>query len=101
MNYEEDGDGIYPCYGITKDQETNNFMMVMEYNAFKKYYIKHGICKECKHAKTDYNWCQSCNSKHFQQNFKNWTSGNNDIDGFIQNAQLNAKNHKEVLEWIE
>jgi menaquinone-dependent protoporphyrinogen IX oxidase len=31
-----------------------------------------------------------CNAKHFQQNFKNWTSGNNDIDKFIQNTQLSA-----------
>ena len=45
--------------------------------------------------------CQSCNAKRFQQNFKNWTSGNHDIDGLIQNAQLKAKNHREVLEWVD
>ena len=44
---------------------------------------------------------QSCNARRFQQNFKNWASGNHDIDEFIQNVQLNAKNHREVLEWIE
>src|SRR5437764_2088153 len=37
-------------------------------------------------------WCQSCND---------WTSGNHDIDEFIQNSQLKAKCCEEVLEWIE
>jgi hypothetical protein len=49
-------------------------------------------CEKCKDA---------CNSIHFQQNFTNWTSGNDDVDKFIQNSQLLA--HKEVsdiLEWI-
>jgi hypothetical protein len=36
--------------------------------------------------------CEKCNriciAKHFQQNFKNWTSGNNGIDKFIQNTQM-------------
>jgi hypothetical protein len=38
-------------------------------------------------------------TKWFKQNFKNWTSGNNDIDRFIQTTQL----HNEIsdaLEWI-
>ena len=36
-----------------------------------------------------------------EQNFKNWTSGNNDVDKFIQKIQLKAKSRYEVLEWIE
>src|SRR5881396_3004999 len=59
------------------------------------------LCNECRQPNTNYDWCQSCNAERFQQNFKNWTSGNNNIDEFVQNAQLKAKNHKEVLEWIE
>jgi hypothetical protein len=45
-------------------------------------------------------WCQSCNSKHFQQDFNQWTSSNKEIDEFIQKFQLNATNMYEVLEWI-
>ena len=44
-----------------------------------------------------------CNAIHFQQNFKNWTSGNNDIDKFIQDAQLLTHTDyalRFVLEWI-
>ncbi|PKY50231.1 hypothetical protein RhiirA4_466604 [Rhizophagus irregularis] len=33
------------------------------------------ICEKCHHK---------CNAKYFQQNFKNWTSGNNNIDKYIQ-----------------
>src|ERR1700729_4119445 len=44
-------------------------------------------------------WCKACNEKHFQQNFENWTSGNVDIDKFIQDIQLSANKNK-VLEWI-
>jgi hypothetical protein len=49
-------------------------------------------CEKCNAA---------CNSIHFQHNFINWTSGNNDIDKFIQSTQLLAHDDvKEVLEWI-
>jgi len=57
-------------------------------------YKKYGLYEECKQPNVGYGyyddnyWCQSCNSKHFQQNFKNWTSGNNEVDEFIQKAQL-------------
>ncbi|EXX66902.1 uncharacterized protein OCT59_020277 [Rhizophagus irregularis] len=44
----------------------------------------YGICGECKEPDTGYQWCQSCNAKRFKNNFKNWTSGNKDIDEFIQ-----------------
>ncbi|GET02622.1 kinase-like domain-containing protein [Rhizophagus clarus] len=43
----------------------------------------------------------TCNAIHFQHNFENWTSGNEDIDKFIQDTQLSAHdNVKEALEWI-
>ena len=68
---------------------------------FDNDYKKFGLCKECKQPFTNYYWCQSCNAKHFQENFKNWTSGNSDVDKLIQESQLNAKNEDEKLEWIE
>ena len=59
-----------------------------------------GTCEECNQENTYFNWCRSCNAKRFQQNFKNWTSGNDDIDKFIQHTQLSANNWDKVLEWI-
>ncbi|GBB83871.1 hypothetical protein RclHR1_10530004 [Rhizophagus clarus] len=42
-----------------------------------------------------------CNVKYFKRNFQNWTSGNNDIDTFIQSTQLSAHyNVDDVLEWV-
>ena len=61
---------------------------------------EYGLCPECNKPNTDYFWCNQCNAKRFQQEFPNWTSGNNYIDNFIQETQLNAKRYKEVLEWI-
>jgi hypothetical protein len=50
------------------------------------------ICKKCESI---------CYAVRFQQNFENWTSGNNDIDKFIQNSQLSAhEDAKGALEWI-
>ncbi|RHZ87166.1 hypothetical protein Glove_40g101 [Diversispora epigaea] len=58
------------------------------------------ICPECNQKDTSYNWCKPCNSKHLQNDFNNWTSGNDKIDKFILYAQLNANGHRQVIEWI-
>jgi hypothetical protein len=53
------------------------------------------ICEECKHT---------CNAIRFQQNFENWTSGNNHVDKLIQDNQLSTHGYfvenMKVLEWI-
>ena len=70
-------------YGITQDPETKNYMVVWN-----------EICEKCNCI---------CNAKHFQQNFDNWTSNNNDINIFIQDAQLlehTTGSVKNALEWI-
>ncbi|RHZ47389.1 hypothetical protein Glove_583g7 [Diversispora epigaea] len=41
-------------------------------------------------------WCKPCNTKHCDK----WTSGNDTIDKFIQDAQQNADNYWKVIEWI-
>ncbi|RHZ69978.1 hypothetical protein Glove_276g21 [Diversispora epigaea] len=56
-------------------------------------------CPEC-NQNSLYGWCKPCNSKHFQNDFNNWTSGNDKIDKFIQDAQLNAKSELKLIEWI-
>ena len=61
---------------------------------------EYGLCPECNKPNTWYEWCNQCNAKRFQQDFPNWTSGNNYIDNFIQETQLNAKSIFHVLEWI-
>ena len=58
------------------------------------------ICPECNRNSYEYRWCKPCHSKHFQNDFNNWTSGNHKIDKFIQDAQLNANRRWKVIEWI-
>ncbi|RGB28595.1 kinase-like domain-containing protein [Rhizophagus diaphanus] len=60
----------------------------------------YGICGECNEPGTGEEWCLPCNAKRFKDNFKNWTSGNKDIDEFIQHSQLNALSYRKCLEWI-
>ena len=48
------------------------------------------ICEKCD---------KICRAKRFQQNFKNWTSGNSDIDKLIQDTQL-GHDLREPLEWM-
>ncbi|EXX53713.1 hypothetical protein RirG_241450 [Rhizophagus irregularis DAOM 197198w] len=51
----------------------------------------------------DCNCDNECNAKWFKRNFKNWTSGNNNIDKVIQDTQLSEHNNysvKNALEWI-
>src|SRR6266511_1094016 len=61
---------------------------------------KHMEYVECNEPGTGYRWCQPCNAKRFEENFKNWMSGNKDIDELIQQSQLNAVHFFKCLEWI-
>jgi len=60
----------------------------------------YGICEECNEPGTGYYWCQPCNAKRSKENFKNWTSGNKNIDDFMQHSQLDAIYYDKRLEWI-
>ena len=60
----------------------------------------YGICGECNEPGTGMYWCQPCNAKRFKENFENWTSGNKNVDEFIQHVQLNALSWLTCLEWI-
>jgi hypothetical protein len=67
---------------MTLDPETKNYLMVLN-----------NKCKICDSI---------CNAIHFQHRFLDWTSGNDDIDKFIQDTQLSAHDDdvRGVLEWI-
>jgi len=58
---------------------------------------------QCPECNKDYYffYCQPCNSGHFRDNFKNWTSDDEHIDKLIHESQLNASGQLEFLEWIE
>ncbi len=65
--------------------------------------MDHELCLDCYQPYPNYmpyKWCKECNAKQFQQDFPNWTSGNEFLDRFIQETQLNAQNNDQILEWI-
>ncbi|EXX54515.1 Cdc15p [Rhizophagus irregularis DAOM 197198w] len=96
--YEQIKDFNY--LNLTKEQSSLIDKLILN-EELKERYKQNGLCKECKQPNTGGSWCNSCNAKNFQQNFKNWTSGNHEVDKFIQKTQLKAKGYCEVLEWIE
>ncbi|CAG8559095.1 18772_t:CDS:2, partial [Acaulospora morrowiae] len=58
------------------------------------------VCQRCHSTKLDGEWCSSCDPQYFIDNFSSWTSGNSDVNRFIQNTQRNASNKFNFLEWI-
>ena len=82
---------------LTEEQKLLVDKLILD-DELKNNYKKYGLCEKCKQPQTNHYWCP-CNTKHFQQNFKNWTSGNHDVDKFIQKTQLKA--NRQVIEWIE
>ncbi|CAG8811566.1 7835_t:CDS:1, partial [Racocetra persica] len=59
-------------------------------------------CKECNatYNTQDYGWCKLCNSKHILNNFNKLSSGDSDIDKFLQTTQLNTDSLERIIEWI-
>ncbi|CAG8529453.1 16056_t:CDS:2 [Acaulospora morrowiae] len=66
----------------------------------EQFFSEYGICEECTHLKTGSLWCNTCNAKKLKDEFSNWTSGNSEIDDYIQESQLKSKNSDEFIEWI-
>ncbi|EXX53062.1 Cla4p [Rhizophagus irregularis DAOM 197198w] len=97
----------YQVYAITNSTIDSTTELIEEaghkiiyMNDLEKRKQVYGICGECNEPGTGLVWCQPCNAKRFKDNFKNWTSGNKDIDEFIQQSQLNAVHYSKKLEWI-
>ena len=94
----------FKYYDYLTEEQTSLIDELIPNEELRERYKKYGLCKECSQPNTGnyghYDWCQSCNSKHFQQDFNKWTSGNKEIDEFIQKFQLNATCWQGVLEWI-
>ena len=83
--------------GLTEEQESLIDKLISD-KELNNFYKGHGLCNECKQPKNNHNWCRTC---VFQRNFKNWTSGNDDVDKFIQNTQFKANGRLKIVEWIE
>ena len=61
---------------------------------------KFGVCTKCNDPRSNFNWCSTCDCEQLVLNFKNWTSGNEELDKFIRHTQCTAKSYLSYLEWI-
>jgi hypothetical protein len=60
-------------------------------------------CKKCGEPYKDanYEWCKLCQIRNLEQNFTNWTSGNEKLDILIQEMQLKIDKPDDIIfEWI-
>ena len=46
-------------------------------------------CLKCSDKYTEMGWCKTCQIKDLKENFRNWSSGNKEIDDFIQDIWAN------------
>ncbi|RGB29607.1 hypothetical protein C1646_315640 [Rhizophagus diaphanus] len=81
-------------YGISQNPNTKEYIMVLnaEYS-----------CEKCYRLYSQHyeKWCKSCQINYFKENFTYWTSGNDIIDKYIQEMQLNIIDYKSIIfEWI-
>ena len=59
---------------------------------------RYGICPDCKEMNTGFAWCNKCDPGRFLR--EGMTSGNAEMDKLIHDAQLQAKDYDDNLEWI-
>ncbi|EXX64262.1 kinase-like domain-containing protein [Rhizophagus irregularis DAOM 181602=DAOM 197198] len=85
---------------LTKEQKSLIDKLITDKELIERY-KRYGLCGKCNQPKSGIYYCQLCKSQYFKQNFKNWTSGNHDVDEFIQKAQLKAEDTDNIIEWIE
>ncbi|GBC06105.1 hypothetical protein RclHR1_06620003 [Rhizophagus clarus] len=97
-NVEDDKYQLHVTVSTTKSEDTDERIVYID--DLEKREQVYGICGECHEPGTGEKWCQTCNAKRFKNNFKNWTSGNKNIDEFIQQSQLNSVHRFNFLEWI-
>src|ERR1051325_10880093 len=85
INQIKDFKHSYNLFFDLTDEQKSLIDELIPNEELRKRYKKYGLCKECSQPNTsfyEYTWCQSCNSKHFQNDFNKWTSGNKEIDKF-------------------
>ncbi|PKC68446.1 hypothetical protein RhiirA1_457199 [Rhizophagus irregularis] len=95
INEYHSKDNFINIYGISRDLNTKDYIMVFQDDH----------CGKCgkEYTKAKYRWCNPCQTNYLKMNFTNWTSGNKKIDDFIQEKQLKCEyifNSSLIFQWI-
>ncbi|CAB5392010.1 unnamed protein product [Rhizophagus irregularis] len=99
INSDRDGHD-HKIYGISQDPDTKDYIMVLDHFDHLYYCEKCGYSEIFKRYYVWYGHCIPCKLDNLQNNFTNWTSGNEEIDYFIQKMQLQISNGDIIFEWI-
>ncbi|GBB88158.1 hypothetical protein RclHR1_01470006 [Rhizophagus clarus] len=84
-------------YGLSQNPDTKVYILV-----FNEIYFAEDNCVKCynKYDNSDY-YCKPCQISYFENNFSNWSSGNENINKLIRKNQLKISNYSDtVFEWI-
>ncbi|RIA97395.1 hypothetical protein C1645_752430 [Glomus cerebriforme] len=76
-------------YGISKDPILLNFILVLDYR-----------CIKCWLKFNFFDWCKSCKLKHFQFNYEEFLSENNEINNLLKDNYCDSKEPEELIKWI-
>ncbi|UZO11173.1 uncharacterized protein OCT59_002745 [Rhizophagus irregularis] len=80
-------------YGISQHPIELDYIMV----------VKNEYCTDCDNSYTlpQYKWCVPCQRNYFEESFASWTSGNENIDKFIQEMQSEIRHPDAIVfEWV-
>ncbi|CAG8559640.1 1200_t:CDS:1 [Funneliformis caledonium] len=58
------------------------------------------LCNRCKEQLINKYWCKGCRTKYFLERFSTWTSEDDELNHFIQESQLNAKEVHGYFRWF-
>ncbi|GBB98238.1 hypothetical protein RclHR1_03180003 [Rhizophagus clarus] len=92
MDQDKEIEFTHSCRGLSQNPDTKVYILVLIGSYFDHY------CEKCGN-RYDNKWCL-CQINHLKNNFTNWTSGNEKIDDFIQEKQLEYDGYGVVFEWI-
>ncbi|CAG8672357.1 5032_t:CDS:2, partial [Ambispora gerdemannii] len=62
--------------------------------------IIHKKCLNCGNFRTNFAWCQSCETTWFKEKYSSWTTSNLQLDLIIQKSQAEASISGDYLEYI-
>ncbi|CAB4441590.1 unnamed protein product [Rhizophagus irregularis] len=89
---------IFKLHGISQILNTKDYILVLIED-----FVYGNYCIKCNKGYTDIigKWCRKCQINNFRKDFANWTSGNDKIDNFIQEKQLEINSSQSIIfEWI-
>jgi hypothetical protein len=82
-------------YGISKDPASLNYLLVFDDKGYNQ-----NFCLECQSLLNFFDWCKICKLNHFQLNYGEFPSRNNEIDMVLKDNYCESYSSKEIIEWV-